>query len=291
MATSLDITLLQAFVAVADSGNFTQAARHLHRTQSAVSMQIKKLEELLGKRLLNRDRRNSRITEEGEVLLGYARRMLRLNEEALSSMNRPAMEGLVRLGMPDDYTRRFLPDVLTHFAWAYPRVRLEVVGGALSGLLLDMIEARELDVALVIRQPNRGGGETLLKEQLVWTGSRTHLVYEEDPLPLAVLPAGCVFRERALTALNDSGRRWRIAFCSPSFVAGEIAVSGGYAVTVMAQTLVPPNWRVLGAAEGLPALPQVEVGLYRAPGATSEPAARLSQYLAESVAGHGVQVD
>ena len=135
MLKYLDLALLQAFTAVVDSGSFTRAAVYLCRTQSAVSMQLRKLEDLTGHALLQRDKRKIRLTEEGEVLLDYARRMIRLNEEALVAMNQPHAVGHVRLGMPDDYAHQFLPGVLTHFAHAYPRVQLEVIG-ALSGALL-----------------------------------------------------------------------------------------------------------------------------------------------------------
>ncbi len=154
----LDLTLLQAFTAVIDSGSFTLAARYLCRTQSAVSMQIRKLEETVGRALLQPDRRNIRLTEEGEVLLDYARRMIRLNEDALVAMDQPFAEGHVRLGLPDDYAEYFLPEVLARFAHAYPRVQLEVIG-ALSGDLLDRVEAGALDVALITRQPNGRQGE------------------------------------------------------------------------------------------------------------------------------------
>jgi len=176
MLKYLDLALLQAFSAVVDSGSFTRAAQYWCRTQSAVSMQLRKLEDLTGHQLLHRDSRNIKLTEEGEVLLGYARRMIRLNEEALVALDQPHAQGHVRLGMPDDYAHQFLPGVLAHFAHAYPRVQLEVIG-ALSGDLLNRVEAGELDVALITRQPKRRRGQVLRTEHLVWTGSRQHLAY------------------------------------------------------------------------------------------------------------------
>ncbi len=282
MLKYLDLTLLQAFAAVVDSGSFTRAAQYLCRTQSAVSMQLRKLEDLTGHQLLHRDSRNIKLTEEGEVLLGYARRMIRLNEEALVAMDQPHAQGHVRLGMPDDYAHQFLPGVLAHFAHAYPRVQLEVIG-ALSGDLLNRVEAGELDVALITRQPKRRRGQVLRTEHLVWTGSRQHLAYEVSPLPLALFPEGCVFREHALVALDAAQIPWRIAYSSQSFAGGKLAVSGGLALTVVAQSMVPPEWRTLGAEQHLPRLPEIEIALHRAPGILSPVVALLEAQLVAAV--------
>jgi DNA-binding transcriptional LysR family regulator len=278
----LDLTLLQAFAAVVDSGSFTRAAAYLCRTQSAVSMQLRKLEELTGRQLLQRDNRKISMTEEGAVLLGFARRMIRLNEDALLALDQPFAEGHVRLGMPDDYAQSFLPAVLTRFAHAYPRVQLEVIG-ALSGELLDKVEAGDLDIALITRQPNRRRGKIVRRERLVWAGSRQHRAHEVAPLPLALFPDGCVFRDHALAALDAQGRPWRVAYCSQSFAGGRLAVSGGLAVTVVAQGMVPPEWRTYGAEEGFPPLPEVEIALHRASRKLPHAAKLLEEQLVESV--------
>jgi DNA-binding transcriptional LysR family regulator len=289
MLKYLDLALLQAFSAVVDSGSFTRAAQYLCRTQSAVSMQLRKLEDLTGHQLLHRDSRNIKLTEEGEVLLGYARRMIRLNEEALVALDQPHAQGHVRLGMPDDYAHQFLPGVLAHFAHAYPRVQLEVIG-ALSGDLLNRVEAGELDVALITRQPKRRRGQVLRTEHLVWTGSRQHLAFEVSPLPLALFPEGCVFREHALAALDAAQIPWRIAYTSQSFAGGKLAVSGGLALTVVAQSMVPPEWRVLGAEHALPRLPEIEIALHRAPGTLSPAVALLEAQVVAAVQMEAGQV-
>lgn len=285
MLKYLDLALLQAFTAVVDSGSFTRAAVYLCRTQSAVSMQLRKLEDLTGHALLQRDKRKIRLTEEGEVLLDYARRMIRLNEEALVALNQPHAVGHVRLGMPDDYAHQFLPGVLTRFAHACPRVQLEVIG-ALSGALLDRVEVGDLDVALITRQPQRRRGKVLRTERLVWTGSRQHLAHQESPLPLSLFPEGCVFREHALAALEAVDIPWRIAYTSQSFAGGMLAVSGGLAVTVVAQSMVPPQWRVLGEEQQLPGLPEIEIALHRAPGTLAPAVALLEAQLIEAVKGN-----
>lgn len=278
----LDLTQLQAFAAVVDTSSFTLAAKYLCRTQSAVSMQLRKLEDATGKQLLVRDNRSLRLTEEGEVLLGYARRMIRLNEDALVALDQPFEEGHVRLGLPDDYAEFFLPEVLSRFALAYPRVQLEVIG-ALSGPLQDMIESGKLDVALITRQPNRPAGKILRRERLVWTGSRRRQVHEETPLPLALFPEGCVFRGHALAALDAHSIPWRIAYASQSFAGGKLAVSGGLALTVMAQSMVPPDWRTFGKQDGLPQLPEFEIALHKASGKLPKAAKLLESQLIECV--------
>lgn len=278
----LDLTQLQAFAAVVDAGSFTLAAKYLCRTQSAVSMQIRKLEDATGKKLLVRDQRCVRLTEEGELLLGYARRMIRLNEDALVALDQPFEEGHVRLGLPDDYAEFFLPEVLSRFALAYPRVQLEVIG-ALSGPLQDMIERGQLDVALITRQPNRPAGKVLRRERLVWTGSRHRQLHEDMPLPLALYPEGCVFRAHALAALDAHAIPWRIAYTSQSFAAGKLSVSGGLALTVMAQSMVPQDWRTFDKSDGLPPLPEFELALHKASGKLPKAAMLLESQLIESV--------
>ena len=172
--------------------------------------------------------------------------------------------------------------MLAHFAHAYPRVQLEVIG-ALSGDLLNRVEAGELDVALITRQPKRRRGQVLRTEHLVWTGSRQHLAFEVSPLPLALFPEGCVFREHALAALDAAQIPWRIAYTSQSFAGGKLAVSGGLALTVVAQSMVPPEWRVLGAEQALPRLPEIEIALHRAPGTLSPAVALLEAQLGAAV--------
>lgn len=280
MPAPLDITLLQAFAAVVDAGGFTRAARQLNRTQSAVSTQVRKLESAAGRQLLERDGRRARLTEDGELLLDYARRILHLHEEALGALNTPAMEGLVRLGVPDDYAHHFLPDVLSRFARTHPRVRVEVIGD-LSGPLLDQFEAGALDAAVITKQPHRSAGDIIRREPLVWTAAADHIAHLRDPIPLAVFPEGCVFRACALSALNVAGRSWVIAYSSQSFAGGDIAVEGGHAVTMMFRSMVPSRWRILGPREGFPELPDVEMELCRSARGTNTAADALTDELAE----------
>jgi DNA-binding transcriptional LysR family regulator len=172
--------------------------------------------------------------------------------------------------------------VLVRFAHAYPRVQLEVIG-ALSGDLLDRVEAGTLDVALITRQPNRPTGKVLRRERLVWAGSRQRQVHQEAPLPLALFPEGCVFRAHALAALDAQAIPWRIAYTSQSFAGGKLAVSNGLALTVMAQSMVPSEWRTFGKEENLPALPEFEIALHRAAGTLPRAVKLLEEQLTECV--------
>ena len=282
MLRNLDTDLLRSFVAVADSRSFTRAGGALGRTQSAVSMQVKRLEEALQRRLFEHNSRNIALTADGELLLGYARRMLRLNDEVVAHFAEPDLAGLVRVGTPDDYATYLLPPVLSQFARTYPQVRVEVSTD--NGLdLLPVLAEGGLDLALVTRHPQMTGGQLIRREQLMWVGSRSHAAQEEDPLPLALYPQGCVCRDLALQALDKADRRWRIAYASRSITVLQSAVADGFAVSVMEESTISSGLQVLGEAEGLPPLPAVEIALHRAPGSLSAPVQRLAEHISQSL--------
>ena len=282
MIRNLDTDLLRSFVAVADSRSFTRAGSALGRTQSAVSMQVKRLEAAVQRKLFERDSRNIALTADGEVLLGYARRMLRINDEVVSRFAEPDLAGLVRVGTPDDYATYLLPPVLSRFARSHPQVRVEVSTD--NGLdLLPALAEGKLDLALVTRHPRMTGGELIRREPLMWVGSASHATQEEDPLPLAVFPQGCVCRDLALRALEAADRPWRIAYASRSITVLQSAVADGFAISVMEESTISRDLRVLGAAEGLPPLPAVEIALHRAPGSLAAPVQRLAEHIARSL--------
>lgn len=280
MTANLDLDLLRAFVAVAEARSFTRAAGRLHRVQSAVSMQIKRLEETVGARLFDRGRRSVGLTEAGEQLLGHARRMLALNAEALSELRQPAMVGTVRLGA-SDVASYLLPGVLARFARAYPRLQLEIRCER-SWHLLDDLEAGALDLALVTQPCGRDTGQVVRREPLVWAAARGSLAYEKEPLPLAIFAQGCVYREAALAALDAAGRKWRIAYNSTNSAGLRAAVLAGLAVTLAPQSTLDGSLQALTA--GLPPLPPLDVWLFRAPGALTAPAARLADDIVHAVA-------
>lgn len=282
MKPDLDLDLLRAFVTVAETRSFTRAARQLGRVQSAVSMQIKRLEDVVGQRLFTRNHRNVALSSEGEVLLAYARRMLLLNEEALSDLGRSAVEGTVRLGSADT-AAIFLPGVLARFARTYPRTQLEVRCDR-SWHLLDALEAGDLDLALVTQDCGRSGGRVVRREPLVWACAQGHRVHREDPLPVALFAQGCFYRKLAMERLDAAGRDWRVAYSSTSVTGVQAAALTGLAVAVLARSTLVRGLRPLGPDEGLPALPDYEITLYRAPGPPSAAVARLAEDIAENMA-------
>lgn len=269
MATNLDTDLLRTFVAIADSGSFTRAGELVHRTQSAVSMQVKRLEETLGKPVFQREGRTVTLTPEGEALLGYARRILKLHEEAVATLTQPDLVGTVRVGTPDDYVMRFLPGILTRFAQAYPRVQVDVHCEP-SYKLIGRLEGGELDLALITCNPGEERGQILRREPIVWVTSECHIAHEEEPLPLALFQKGCFVRDSVLKALDEVGRSYRIAYSSPSLTGIHAAVSAGLAVTAIARSILPPGVRPLSPEEGFPRLPTATITLQRAPGAWSK---------------------
>mgnify|MGYP001467603115 CR=1 FL=1 len=262
MSAQLDPDLLRTFVAIVDAGGFTPAARQVHRTQSAVSMQVRRLEEALGRPLFQRDGRGVQLTPDGEALLGYARRLLKLHDEAVAALTRPDLSGLVRIGTPDDYVGRFLPEILVRFARTFPRVQVEV-NCEPSVTLRRLLAEDRLDLALLTCSPGAETGEVLRREPTVWATAERHLAHEDDPLPLAMFQHGCPFRDWALASLNRLGRPYRLAYTSASISGVLAAVTAGLAVTVLCRSVLPAGVRPLGAEEGFPPLPTASITLHR----------------------------
>ena len=281
MPADLDIDLLRSFAAVAEAKHFTRAAARLNCAQSAVSMQIKRLEDIVGARLFDRTRRAVRLTAEGEVFRAYANRMLRLNDETLAAFGRQSLQGRVRLAATDT-SICFLPAVLSRFAQSCPLVELEI-GCERSWEALDTLEAGEADLALVTQPCGRRGGEVVCREPLVWACARDSAADRLDPLPLAIFAPGCIYREAILKALDEAGRAWRLAYNSASRDGLEAAVAAGLAVTVVPVGTLGPGLRVPDADEGLPPLPEIEVLLYRAPGEAAAPVATLAEVITETL--------
>lgn len=275
---TLDPELLKAFVAVADHRSFTRAATALNRTQSAVSMQIKRLEERLGTVLFHRTKVNVDLSLAGEGLLGYARRILLLNDEAVGHLQQHKVEGRVRLGVMDDYGSFVVPPVLASFVAAYPRIHIEME----TGLTARMPErlGEDFDLVIAMHPEGQGGGELLRREQAVWATAVSHAVETQDPLPVALYPQGCLFRQWATEALDASGRPWRLAFVSHSLAAVESIAAQGLAVTVVKSGTFPPRLRALSERDGMPRLPGADIRLHRATGLS-----RAAGLLADHIVG------
>jgi DNA-binding transcriptional LysR family regulator len=258
---ALDPELLQAFVAVADHRSFTRAASQLNRTQSAISMQIKRLEDRLGAKLFHRTKANVDLSSAGEGLLGYARRILALNDEAVARLRQHKVEGVVRLGVMDDYGTAIVPPLLAGFLSGYPLIHVEMETGLTASMPARLGEAYDLVIAM--HPVGRGGGEFLRREQAVWATSAEHPVEEQDPLPVALYPQGCLFRKWAMEALDAAKRRWRLAFVSHSLAAVESIAAQGLAVTVVKSGTFPGRLRRIPEQDGLPALPAADICLHR----------------------------
>lgn len=261
MTATLDLDQLRTFVAIAETGSFTRAAEVVFKTQSAVSMQMRRLEERIGKPIFVRDGRASRLTEDGERLLGYARRMVRLSEETLAAFDETELTGSVRLGTPDDYAERFLPEVLARFSRSNPRVEVSVVCEQSSDLM-ELARAGEIDLGIVTNC-GQGPVQVVRQEPLLWVASGQYGAETEDVLPLALSKAPCAWRATAIDALTASGRRFRVLYQSANSTAIAAAVTAGLAVSVLAESALRPGMRVLGEVDGLPRLPSCEIGIVR----------------------------
>src|SRR3954453_1217196 len=258
----LDIDQLRTFVAIADSGSFSRAAEVVHKTQSAVSMQMKRLEERLGRPVFERDGRASRLSEDGERLLDYARRIVRLNSECVASFNEADLTGRVRLGLPDDYAECYLPEILARFSRSNPRAEVTVVCEPTPNLL-DRVQHGDLDLAIITHVDRRGPSEIVRVEQLLWVTSARHGVHEEMPLPLALGRPTCDWRHSATEALEGAGRSYRIGYVSWHSTAVGAAVMAGLAVSVLPESAVRSGMPILGPSDGFPALPSCKIGLIR----------------------------
>lgn len=280
MIPNLDVDLLKTFLGIADTGSFTRAAEEVSKTQSAVSMQMKRLEDVLGRPLFARDGRNVRFTGDGERLVEYARRMVALNDEAVSAFTQPELTGTVRFGTPDDYAEIFLPEVLARFHRTHPSITIdaECIG---SYALHERVKSGEIDLALVTFCRNFANGEVLRDENLLWVTSARHSTHLLSPLPLATADAGCAWRRHAVEALDRMDRKFRIAYTSPNRSVIDAAVVNGLAVAVMPEICVKPGMRILTAEEGFPPVGRFEIGLLRRSGKLSPAVDALAQYVRE----------
>lgn len=268
MKHDLEIDLLRSLVAVAAHRNFTRAAQSVGRTQSAVSLQIKRLEEIVGKRLFDRSRQSVSITHVGETLLVYANRILAANDAALSHIQRPEAAGVVRIGAPDDYATFLLPPILSGIAKDHPRLKLEVTCDNACDLL-PMLEQGNLDVVVATHPPNAVAGQIARYEPLHWVASPTYMDDPSTPLSLVLFPSGCVCRGIALDALTQIDRPWHVAYSTRSIGLMEQAMLQGSGVSVMEASIIPPSLKIIDGQTGFPALSEVAISVHQSE--TGEP--------------------
>ncbi len=252
----LEIDLLRTFVSAADSGGFTRAGERVHRTQSTVSQQIQRLEQAAGHSLFHREGRRIRLTEEGDLLLGYARRLLDLHDEAKAVLGQGPGAGALRLGVTEDFASRQLAEVLSRFA-AAPRRRLEVRCDLIATLRRDLARG-DIDLALVKQPAGQPGAVHRWSDQLHWLGAKGWQPDPDKPLPLVLFSPGCLYRQYALEALDRARRPWHVAFVSPSLAGIQAALQSGIGIAALGRSALADG---LAEIRGLPALPGAELAL------------------------------
>ncbi len=284
MPAPLDIDCLNTFLAVVDAGSFTRAANQVHKTQSAVSMQIKRLEEQLGQSLFSREGRSVALSPQGERLLAYARRMVELSNQTLAAFSNEALLGTVSIGTPDDYANRYLPEILARFACSHPMVDVTVICEPSSNLL-DLVNKNELDLAIVTQDNRTGKSEILRREPVHWVTSDRHITHEETILPVAFGRRNCLWRQWGLSALGDIGREHRLLYSSWSSLVLASAVLSGLAVSVFPESAIQPGMRILTEKDGFPELPGCEIALVRANDVAGKTVESMANHMRESLSG------
>lgn len=259
---NIDTVLLQCYLAVAETGCFTKAASRVCRTQSAVSQQMAKLENMLGKQLFIRGKK-ALLTNEGEIFLGYARQIFALHREALDRFKEPELEGEVRFGMPEDFASVYLSDVLVDFSRMHPRIFLNIECD-LTLNLFERFKRKEFDLVLVkmSRPEDFPNGVDVYSEKLEWVGDTNLIQDRSKSLPLVLSPQPCVYRTRAINALDEAQIKWRIVFSSPSYAGTIAAVKAGLGVTVLPRTMIHEKLNVLNDPN-LPSLHDTHVCLIK----------------------------
>jgi DNA-binding transcriptional LysR family regulator len=288
MGSMLDTDQLRSFLAIVDSGSFTKAAERVHKTQSAVSMHVRRLEEQLGCALFVKHGRGARLTEEGEKLIEFARRIVQVEAGAFAALSRKGLRGAARLGIPDDYAESFLADILAHYNRRHPLVEVSVICES-STDLAPQVAAGALDLALITDHEGLKGLELLREEPLVWVASERFRAEAGTPIPLALGSTTCCWRRATEEALSATPGVTRARFYSKNFSAIGTVLRAGLAATILPASMVGPGLKLLGRAEGLPELPLTRMGLIRAPGRPSEEAKALAESIRQTLGAEARQ--
>jgi len=279
---NLDMDVLRTLAVAMDLGGFSKAAERLGRSQSAVSLQMRRLEERVGRPLFRREGRGLALTDVGDVVLSYARQILELNDQAVAAARGIAIGGSVRFGVPQDFGDSWLPGVLARFSRAHPSVLIEVRVDR-ANKLVERIAEGGLDLALMWGNPPVANTVTVQRLPMVWIGLKGYAVPRGDTVPLALFESPCVFRQPSVEALERTHRPWRLAFTSPSLSGLWAAAAAGLGVTVRTPLGLPSPLAVLGKSSGLPKLPQIALSLYTAQPEPPQAVARLREILIEEL--------
>ena len=278
MRRNIDTSLLRTFVAVAETGSMTTAAKQLHLTQAAVSQQIKRLEDLFDRSLFERELRRLSLTSSGGMLLAKAPRLLAMNDEIWATMTAPDFVGEVRLGVPGDIISPYIPPILRSFDKAWPDVRVYIVAGVTVDLQ-EQLKNGAIDLCLTTEQSPKKGGEKLLREPLVWVGAPNGTAYMRDPLPVALGDQSCIFRNAVLERLAKAGRNWRSVCDTSAMQPLYVSVEADLGVTALLASSVPANLTILGPDCDLPGLPDFHICLYLPRAGSSDIAEELARHI------------
>lgn len=259
---NLPTELLRTFITVSDLGGYTKAGNALNRTQPAISLQMKRLESLVDCKLLLHDGRNLELTSEGKTLAGYARQILRFNDEAVARFHKRDAFGRLRIGLPTDYGLAFLQNAVTAFIHAHADVDVEIRCDLSRALLTDL-HGDKLDLAVALTDDtDEPYLVRLWEEQPIWSGAKAGQSYKREPLPLVCHPKNCEYRNRVIEALNRIGRDWRIAYSSPGITGLQEAVGADLGVCALTHNTLRSDMRVLTEKDGFPALAKIRIGLF-----------------------------
>ncbi len=282
MTIPLDLDQLRTFIAIAEEGSFTRAGDSVYKTQSAVSMQMRKLEDKIGKVLFVRDGRKSTLTDDGERLLIYARRLLQLSSETLAAFDESRLEGVVRFGMPDDFADRFLPEVLARFSESNPRVEVEFACEPTFHLVEGMKQGR-LDLALITYDERKPGPEIVRDEPLHWVTSASHDIHQCEILPLALGRETCIWRRQAVMRLKQVRKQYRVKYSSWSATVIAATVLSGLAVSVLPESALKPGMRILTDKDGFPTLQPFQIALLKGVASSNKTHQALAKHIKESL--------
>jgi DNA-binding transcriptional LysR family regulator len=286
---NMDVDLLRTFVTVIDAGGFTAASDCLNRTQSTVSVQVMRLEEQIGRKLLERGRGKVKPTEQGEILLSYARRILRLNDETVLRMSDPEVQGRLRLGIVEYLAPHRLPEIISKLRSAYPKLDLYLKIDLSSNLRKDLDEDK-LDVVIAAKAKPNADGIEIFQEQLCWAISNDQMIDKNAPVPLVFLPSPCFYRAAAIEALDKINCPWICAVTTMNVSGVQAAIVAGLAIGVLSRTSMLPSMKILGSDQGFPVLPKFSVAVFTRKGEQKLSIQPLIDFIAREVVGQHNQL-
>ncbi len=289
MPPILETDLLKTFIAITQTGSFSKAAEQVHKSQGAISMQMKRLEEIVGRPVFQKKGRQNVLTPDGDRLLDYAHRITKLHDEAVATFRQPELTGLVSLGTPDDYADKLLPEILARFTRSHPNVQIDVVCQS-SQALAQAIDQNHLDLSIVTTSASLLTQTVIRHEELVWVTSYKHSAHSKDVIPLALSHTGCSWRQMAIDSIESTNKQYRIAYASGNANAIYAAVMAGIAIAAVPRLVVKPGMRILTEQDGFPPPGSFDIGLLRSTNAKGCAIDALNRHIIESFGNVTVQI-